>query len=93
MVLEKIATHGLNLRVAKADSFLPGHVNDRRTFSFGKTLESTDFHWFGAVANWVAGADSVFGQQIKVGTAIHILFPVAAIIFQANEANFSSRRA
>ena len=90
VVLEEVATHDFEFLCAQVDVLLAGHVDHGRAFAGREALEATNLHRFGAIADGVAGADSVFGEEVEVGAAVHVLFPIAAVVFQADEADFSS---
>ena len=38
----------------------------------------------------MAGADAVLGEQVEVGAAVHVLVPVAAVVFQADKADLAA---
>jgi len=93
VVLQQVAAHDFDLLVAQGDVLLAGHVDHGRAFAGREAFETTDFHGFGAIADRVAGADAVFSEEVQVGTAVHVLLPIATIVFQADEADFSPGRA
>ena len=90
VVLEQVAAHDFDFLLAEVDALLPGHVNHGRTFAGRKAFEAADLHRLGAVADGVAGADAVFGEEVQVGAAVHVLFPVAAVVLQADEAHLAA---
>ena len=89
VVLEEVAAHDFEFLLAQVDILLAGHIDHGGALTGWKALETTNLHGLGTIADGVAGADAVLGEKVEIGTAVHVLLPVATVVFQADEADLA----
>src|SRR5690606_16242457 len=93
VLVEQVVAEDGDLALGQRDVPLPGEVHQRWAVAFFEVGQLGDGAAFRPLGHSLAGAGSILDEHVQVGPDTKVLIPVAAAVFQPDEANLAARGA